>query len=197
MRLNKRLFAALLLAWPSLGWAGAAQVFSGGATYPIIERDALEEIQERAAKADVAAFVNQKPRSEWSVWRGHELPRATEDRIRGYVPWYTLEFDITGPNGEVIYPKGFTFNPLQYLDHRQRIVIFKLDQLDKIKALLKPGDMLIADSGDVVEAGRQFGKHIYILRPELAKRLGVTHAPSFIVQKGAQFQIREVKLSDD
>lgn len=193
MQLSKGLAVLCLYAYGAACFA-TDHIFGPGASFPIVERDALEEIEERAAKADVEEYVNKTPRSEWSAWSGYRLPVAKESRTRGFVPWYTLEFDITGPSGEVLYPKGFTFNPLQHVKHQQRIVIFKLDQLERIEPLLKPGDMLIADEGDVVAAAEKSGHHIYILNEKLANRLGVKVAPSIVEQKGTHFEIREVEL---
>lgn len=173
------------------------EIAGGGVTYAIAEQDALEEIKERGQKADVKGYVNKTPRSDWSAWDGYPLPRATLDRVRNYVPWYRLEFNITDAKGSVIYPEGFMFNPLEHIKLPQRVVIFKLDQLQKLKPRLKAGDMLIADTGDVVEAGNKLGAHIYILNEKLAKRFGVEVVPSIITQDDKQFEIIEVDLSDD
>lgn len=173
------------------------EIVGGGVTYDIAEQDALEEIRERGERADVKGYVNKTPRSEWSAWNGYPLPRATLDRVRNYVPWYRLEFNITDAKGGVIYPAGFVFNPLEHIRLPQRIVIFKLDQLSKLRPKLKAGDMLIADSGDVVEAGNKVGVHIYILNENLAKRFGVEVVPSIITQKDRQFEIIEVDFTDE
>lgn len=196
---TKVLFALLLVSIIPLSLNATAlqEIAGGGTTYEITEQDALEEIKERGQKADVKGYVNKTPRSEWSAWNGYPLPRATLDRVRNYVPWYRLEFNITDAKGNVIYPAGFVFNPLEHIKMPQRIVIFKLDQVEKMRPHIKAGDMLIADSGDVVEAGNKLGTHIYILSEQLAKRFGVEVVPSIVAQDEKQFQITEVDLSDE
>jgi len=169
-------------------------VFGPGATYPIAEEDALVEIHNRVEAANVKEVIAASPREKWSVWNGYPLPRASETRTRGYVPWYSLEFDITGPQGEILYPEGFTFNPLEHVNYPGRIIVFKLDQLEFIEPLIKPGDQLIADAGDVVDVAFKTGHHINILSKKIADRLGVQVAPSIIYQEGKQFIIREIEI---
>jgi conjugal transfer pilus assembly protein TraU len=167
-----------------------------GTTYAIQEQDALQAIKQRSEQVDMAAYLKKQPRQSWSVWTGYPLPVATETTTRQYVPWYRLEFNITDGQDRILYPKGFTFNPLEHVNYPARIVVFKLSQIDQIKPLLKPSDILIADSGDVVEAARQQRRPIYILSDLFAKRFGVRVAPSFISQKGTYLNIEELQLEE-
>lgn len=197
MNISTRLCRTLIIVLccaPAPSIASSKKVNAGGVTYEIAEKDALEEIRERAESANVREFINKKNRNEWSVWRGHPLPESTDNKERFYVPWYVLERDIPGPRGEVLYPKGYTFNPLSYIKLPQRIVVFKLDQYKRIKKYLKPSDILIADSGDVVEASSKFGVHINILSDQIVRRFGLERVPSFIDQDGTRLRIREVNI---
>lgn len=196
MQFNKLLVASIVACLAATA-KGTEHIYGPGATYTIAEQDALLEIQERTDKADVKEFVEKAPRESWSVWRGYSLPRATDNLVRGYVPWYSLDFDIPGPNGTILYPKGFTFNPLQHVKYPGRIVVFKLDQFDQIEPLLRPGDVLIADSGDVVEAGINTNKHISILDEKTANRLGIRVVPSIVHQDGTKFVIQEIAIRDE
>ncbi|HFD4013397.1 TPA: hypothetical protein ACF3XO_004467 [Vibrio parahaemolyticus] len=171
----------------------SAATFS--ATYPVVEPDPIEQIKERLESVDVQDYMK-TPRKDWSVFKGEPYPVATKTRIRRYIPWYTTEFDILGENGKVMYPKGYTFNPLKYAKYPRRIVIFKLNQLDKIKPLLRPSDELIADSGDVIEAAEKLGRHISLVEPRMQERLGVRVVPSIIEQKGEHFEIKEIDIED-
>ena len=44
----------------------------------------------------------------------HPLPKAKEDRTFTVDLTYTLEFDIPDGNGGILFPKGYSFNPLNY-----------------------------------------------------------------------------------
>jgi len=164
-------------------------------TYPVVEPDPIEQIKERLNSVDVKDYVK-TPRKDWSVFKGEPYPVATESRIRRYIPWYTTEFDILGENGKVMYPKGYTFNPLKYAKYPRRLVIFKLSQLDKIMPLLRASDELIADSGDVIEVAEKIGRHISLVEPRMQERLGVRVVPSIIEQKGEYFEIKEIDVEE-
>ncbi|ENM6365919.1 hypothetical protein AB8I23_004253 [Vibrio alginolyticus] len=165
-------------------------------TYPVVEPDPMEEIQERLKNVDVQDYMD-TPREEWSVFKGESYPVATKSQVRRYVPWYTTEFDIRGQNGKVVYPKGFTFNPLKFTPPlTRRMVFFKLDHYEKLKPLIRPSDELIADSGDVVELSEKIDRHISLVEPNSRERLGLRVVPSIIEQKGELFEIKEISLAD-
>lgn len=178
------------------GNASAAIQHNGhGVTYEISEIDALDEIASRAEAADVEKVVSDHPRANWGVWNGFELPVATKDSTRTFVPWYSLEMDIPGPKGSVLYPKGFTFNPLNHIKMPYRVVAIKIAQWDVVKPLLKDSDIVIADKGDVVEAGNNFGRHIYIMSEQLANRFGIQNVPSIVEQVDDKLLITEIGIN--
>ena len=90
-----------------------------GRTWPIAEPDAMAEIEARVARApDMASQFG--PRSSWSAMKAASLGPAKADRVRTLIPFYTVEEDIRLPDGRTLYPKGFTFNPLDYVSLPQR-----------------------------------------------------------------------------
>ena len=145
-----------------------------------------------AKKADIKSFVEKTPRESWSIWKGYPLPKATKDSVKYHVPWYSLEFDIKDANGRIIYPKGFTYNPLEYMRYPTRIVIFKLDQYEAIKHLIKSTDMLVADGGDVVKAAKDKDTHFFILDKKMVSRLGIKKLPTIVSQEKKRLKLREI-----
>lgn len=164
-------------------------------TYEILEPDPMVEIQNKLKTTNASDFMK-TPRNEWTVFKGEPYPLAKETRERKYIPWYTTEFDTKDKDGNVIYPKGFTFNPLKFAKYPLRLVIFKLEHYEAIKHLIKPSDELIADSGDVIEKSEEIGRHIYLVEPGMKERLGLQVVPSIIFQDGEHFVIREINLED-
>lgn len=88
-----------------------------GATFGIVEKDPREEIKEAAYR-----LSTQKKEIARKVWQAvEELPGAgmlhpaSQNATRTVVPVYTLDHDIPNPNGGVLYPAGFQFNPLDYM----------------------------------------------------------------------------------
>mgnify|MGYP000439194096 CR=1 FL=1 len=103
-----------------------------GTTYPVAEPDALEEILEAARKVDWSKVFD---RSKWAERLRSfkppqlpELPRAARDRVRPVDLTWTLPFDIPRVNekGEIVgilYPRGYAFNPLDYVTYPGVLVI--------------------------------------------------------------------------
>ncbi len=165
-------------------------------TYPIAEKDILNEIQEKARSVDVSS-ITKKSRAQWSAFIGYPLPEVTENKRRSYVPFYTTEMAIKNADGSILYPKGFTFNPLDHIQLPYRIVVFKLSQLPKIKHLFRPTDVLIADSGDVIEVSEKENLHVFMLDKRTAKRLNVKAVPSIITQSGKKLIIEEFTTDEE
>ena len=97
-----------------------AESVTVGQTYPIAERDALEEIESRTKEVDWSKALENMT---WSAKNGHLVRRAAVDRTRHYAPWYTIEFDVRDQFGQVIYPKGFQFNVLEHITLPYRVVV--------------------------------------------------------------------------
>jgi hypothetical protein len=87
--------------------------------------DALTEIEASAAKINMTEIVklardkaqNFKPDNPVS------LEPAKQNRTFKVHMSYTLEFDIPDGKGGVLYPKGYSFNPLDYVTYPGVLVV--------------------------------------------------------------------------
>ncbi|ATI83192.1 conjugal transfer protein TraW [Sphingobium yanoikuyae] len=165
-----------------------------GRTWPIAEADAMTEIESRAATAGNLAS-RMPPRGNWSALQPASLPRAQESRIRKVVPFHLLEDDIRLPDGRVLYPKGFRFNPLEYVTLPQRLVIVHPRDLDWAVRTAAPTDFILLTAGDAVTLSEKSGRPIYILEERVKVRLGLTVAPVIVAQVGKALELREIRLS--
>jgi conjugal transfer pilus assembly protein TraW len=189
--------AALLIA--SLFVAGAAhgETSTIGRTFPIVEPDALAEIEAKAAALPKDLGPKFGPRSRWSAMKSASLAPATATRRRSVVPFYTLDMDVTLPDGRVLYPKGFTFNPLTYVSLPQRLVIVHAAELDWALKTATPTDwiLLAAGSGpaaaDPIALGEKVGRPLFILEERVKERLGLTVAPVIVAQAGQHLILTE------
>lgn len=192
--------AVALLAGASALAAIAQEAAAGrsiiGRTWPIAEPDALAEIEAKAASLprDMSAKFGQ--RSGWSAMKAAVLPAATTDRTRTVVPFYTLEFDIQLPDGKIVYPKGFTFNPLTYVKLPQRLVIVHARDLSWAVKTARPSDFILLtalgkDNGDPIALGEKTGRAVYILEERVKERLGLVAAPVIVVQSGTRLILTE------
>lgn len=190
-----------LLTAAALAMTAAAQEEAGGRsiigrTWAIAEPDALAEIEAKteALPRDLSAKFG--PRSGWSAMKAASLPAADRDRTRRVVPFYTLEFDIKLPDGKLVYPKGFTFNPLTYVKLPQRLVIVHARDLGwALKAARVSDFILLAaegrDNGDALALGEKAGRAIYILEDRVKARLGIEVAPVIVAQSGTSLILTE------
>jgi len=161
-----------------------------GQTYDIDEPDALTEIEQKVASVDWNKALN-KPTEQWGALQGHSLPYATETRSRSVVPFYTTEFEITDQTGKVTYPKGFTFNPLEFVTLPQRIVIIDPRQESWLADHVKASDQIIFTQGNVLKAKERLQVPIFILDEKTRSRLDIKVVPTIVEQKGKMLVLHE------
>lgn len=162
-----------------------------GKTYPIAEPDALKEIQDRSAQVDT-----RKVMEGYDINRAikpYPLPHSRSTRVRYHIPWYTSELDVPDKDGNIIYPKGYRFNPLEYVHYPRRIIVATADQFQAIKADLRPSDMLIMTEGDYSKANDALPQAVFVLDDLVRTRLDVQVVPTVIEQHGKTFKFLEIE----
>lgn len=169
-----------------------------GNTIAIVEPDVLVEIQSRASQVDWESAFDSDPET-WSGFSSDKLPSAEQDVVRLHQPLYTLDQDITDQHGQVIYPKGFTFNPMSYVKLPSNIIVIgdKPEYDEWLTEHAGAFDMVLTAGGDPMKLGERYGRPIFILEPRMRERLGVNVVPSIITQKGDSLQIKEMVLESE
>ena len=192
-RARHALIGALMLALACHEPAMAA-TSTIGRTWPIAEPDAMAEIEARAAKAPSLAS-RLSPRSSWSALQAAPLAQARVDRVRSLVPFYTVEEDIRLPDGRLLYPKGFTFNPLDYVSLPQRLVIVHPRDLGWALKQARFTDFILLTAGDALDLSERSGRPLFILEERVKERLGLTVAPVIVAQQGKKLVLTEYALN--
>ena len=197
--IQSALIGAMIVGAMILAGSARAETSTIGRTWPIAEPDAMAEIEAAAAKqpADIAPRFG--PRSQWSALKAAPLGVAEKDRVRSVVPFYTIDQEIRLPDGKLLYPKGFTFNPLTYVSLPQRLIIVHPRDLGwALKtAALTDWIILTADGDakdDALSLGEKHGRALFILEERVKERLGLTVAPVIVRQSGQKFELTEVRL---
>jgi conjugal transfer pilus assembly protein TraW len=190
----------VLLACALVTAASHAQTSVIGRTWPIAEPDALEEIEARTQKLPPNMASRFGPRENWSAMKAAPLAVAQVNRVRSVVPFYTLDFDVKLPDGKLLYPKGFTFNPLTYVSLPQRLVVVRPEDLGWALRTASPSDwILLAASAragaDPIALGQKVGRSLFILEERVKDRLGLEVAPVIVSQVGQKLELTEVKLN--
>jgi conjugal transfer pilus assembly protein TraW len=197
-------FGAFILLMASPSRAAIHNLGSFGQTYPIAEQDALKEIKERVAQVDWSKIFNRK-KTEKAVQNYRPdtpfLPRAREDAVRLVDMTYTLAFDIPDGKGGILYPKGYTFNPLDYINFQKTLVIINGNDPDQV-AWFTGSDyaggfdsMLLLTAGSYYELGKKLERPVFYATADMVKRFQLGAVPSIVHQKGRYMEVREVALS--
>jgi conjugal transfer pilus assembly protein TraW len=169
-----------------------------GKTYPVVEPDVLAELKEEAARenrfGDNAFLERMKTYQPEDI---HNLPQATMDRTFLVDMTYTLERDLLDGDGKVIYPRGFTFNPLDYVSFSGGILVIDGNDSAQIKWFKETPYAdnhqvrLLLSDGYAYELINQFKRSVFYLTDEIADRLHLSAVPALIIQKGDRLQVRE------
>lgn len=173
--------------------------------YPIAEPDSLAEIREKAAKVEwKKVFDKEKLTRKVRNFRPKELkrlPAARRDRAFLSDLSYTLDVDIPDGKGGILYPKGYTFNPLDYLRFRRTIVVINGEDRRQVEWFRKSpwnrdmNVMLLLTDGGYFELGKRLRRPVFYANTLIAERLGLKAVPSVVRQNGRFMEVREYAVN--
>ncbi|MEM4134381.1 MAG: hypothetical protein QXV73_04215 [Candidatus Micrarchaeia archaeon] len=174
-----------------------------GKTYSISEPDAYNEILEKVKKIDMLELTKkiQKKLPEVALVK-NSISKATETKVRYFVPKFTLDVDIPDGKGGILYPKGYTFNPLEYIQLRGAFLFFDANsatQIQWIKTMGYNQDLnitFLATEGDVLKASKLLETSVYKATPIIIKKFNIVKSPSYVRQVGKALEITEISQSD-
>ena len=196
----RRVFTALtavLIA--SAAHAGNLGTF--GATYGIAERDALAEIEDKAKGIDWRQVIARQSVEGYDGPQDRvRLPRATRDKSFPVDMTWTLEMDIPDGGGGVLYPKGYTFNPLDYVAFTRTLVIINGNDPEQVRWFAaseyrgRMDAMLLLTEGEYGRLGRKLEVPLFYADSRLAERLHLAAVPSVVRQEGRAMVVREIDI---
>lgn len=192
-------------------YAASKNLGTFGRTYPIAEKDALVEVQDKAKTVDWGQyFSKEKWEKKIKGFKPQDLvslPKATKNSSYLVDPTYTLDFDVpmVDQQGNIIgtlYPKGYQFNPLEYFSV-PNIMVF-LDGTDKNQLVwikdspyLKDARaILIITDGTWFDVGTDLNMPVYYARKPIVDRLQVKAVPSVVYQEGRNMRIQEINADE-
>ncbi|BBO80772.1 hypothetical protein [Desulfosarcina ovata] len=147
-----------------------------GPVYPIIEKS--------------AAFSKNGNDSRPNPITSMTLPTTSVETKQFLDLTYTVPWDITDAEGNIVYPKGYRYNPLAHRRFRTMIVIDgskpdQLDWADHAEGTADPMTRIVITQGDLTTVSKRFHRHVYRLHPQVAQRFGIKSVPTIVQQKGA------------
>lgn len=190
--------ATLLLVATS---ADARNLGTVGATYQIAEPDALTEIEQRAKSIDWSKVVKRKTIEGYDgpPDRMH-LPRATRDRRFPVDMTWTLATDIPDGKGGVLYPQGYTFNPLDYISFTKILVVIDGNDPAQVKWFTtsdykgRIDVMLLLTEGPYRTLEKKLDVPLFYADSAIIERLRLSAVPSVVRQEGREMVVSEVAV---
>ena len=182
--------------------AQAKELGTFGMTYRIAERDALAEIEERAKQVDWHKVLDKlKVENFQGPPDRVRLPRAKRNRSFPVDMTYTTEIDVPDGKGGILYPKGYTFNPLDYVTYPKTLVFIDGTDPEQVKWLAaseyeKRLDVtLLLTEGSFGAVSKRISRPLFYADGKIVERLKLEAVPSVVRQKGRIMEVTEVKLT--
>ena len=196
---SEMLIVTLLLAWLSPARAGEiVQLEPVGPTSAVIETDLVDELRQRVRLIDMEQVRQTQER--YQPANLHALPRAEKDTTTMVDLTHTLEQDLVDAQGTILYPSGFTFNPLRYVSLSGALVVIDGSDPEQV-AWFKGspyGDnhraLLLLSGGLAATLRDELVRPVAYLTEDIAQRLQLQAVPSVVVEQDNQLVIREVSL---
>ena len=196
---SEALILTLLLAGVSMAGAGEiVQLEPVGPTSTVVETDLSDELRQRAVSIDVEQLRHAQ--AHYQPANLDALPRAEKDTTTMVDLTHTLERDLVDAQGTILYPAGFTFNPLRYVSLSGALVV--IDGSDPEQVAWFKGSpygsnrraLLLLSGGLAAPLRDELRRPVAYLTGDIARRLQVRAVPSVVVERDNQLVIREVSL---
>lgn len=205
MLIHPHLFAILLFSLSPI--AHAEELGVVGPTYDIAEPDLLEVIQSRLGRMEKTGELARKQ----AEYRDHvvgaiEKPKPvpglkTTAAKRTYFidPTWTLDRDIRGADGALLFARGLKVNPLDHTSLREKLIFFDgrdRRQISFAKQLLRNQDRAVKPimvAGEPLNLMRDWKRQVfYDQGGTLVRRLGIRQVPAVVIQDGKRLRVDEV-----
>ncbi len=184
--------------------ASVTVVGKAGATNPIAEQDALSELMQKVKRVEWKkqfSGLRQSVRA-FQPTDLARLPRARHDRTFMVDPTYTLPFDIPDGKGGILYPKGYTFNPLDYVSLPDVLVFIdgadkkQLEWFQESPYAKTPNVMLLLTGGSYPEVERKLQRPVFYAPEKITKRFQIEAVPSILYQRGKFLEVKEFEIKN-
>lgn len=187
----------LLLSLPAF----AKDLGTVGKTYPIAERDALSELEDRARRIDTKKMLAQVRPEKYRPENLKNLPRASKARSYQVDMTYTVQEDIPDGKGGILYPRGYTFNPLSYMPFRKTLVVIDGSDRQQVEWFAgsryksDPAVMLLLTDGASGDVQRRVRRPVFYATEPIVNRFRLSAVPSVIRAKGTNMEVEEIAVS--
>ena len=179
--------------------ANAKDLGTFGRTYPIAEKDALTEIEERARQVNWEKVLDKRKLENFQGPPDKAtLPRAQRGQVRQVDMTYTAEIDVPDGKGGILYPKGYTFNPLDFITYPKTIIVINGNDKDQVSWFKDSGYSQQMDVTLMITEGAfgvvtmKVNRTVFYATTKIINRFQLAAVPSIIKQKGQYMEVTEV-----
>lgn len=171
-----------------------------GTTYSIVEPDLVEEVKAKVDQEKLARFMAEQ-RQKYKPKDILALPTARANRMFFVDMTFTLDHDIHGENGEIMYQRGLSWNPLDYVSPPELVVINgedakQVDWFEKSPYYKNIKIKLLLSAGYAAPLIKQLDRPVFYLTKVIADRLQLAAAPCVITQNEKKMMVKEVKIDE-
>ena len=196
------LILALLLAGVSPAGAGEiVRLEPVGPTSAVIETGLGDALRQRAVSVDVEQL--RSAQAHYQPANLQALPRAEKDTTTRVDLTHTLEQDLIDAQGTILYPAGFTFNPLRYVSLSGALVVIDGSDPEQVawfqgSPYVKNHRALLLLSGGLAAPLRdELARPVAYLTEDIARRLQLRAVPSVVMEQDQHLTVREVRIDED
>lgn len=193
----------ILLVAATASWA-ATDLGTVGEVYPVVEPDIRRELRQQAARSwEAKRQAYREKLRTYQPFDLHPLPKATRNRSYAVDMRSTLNEDLTDQDGRVLYPKGYTFNPLDFVPLSIGLVVIDASdpaQVEWFKASPYSHNhrvKLLLSGGSAQALIEELHRAVFYLNRDLAQRLQLSGVPCVAVQQERQLQVTEFLLEEE
>ena len=178
-----------------------------GAVYDIVEKDALKELEEKAKSVDFSKAVDRNALvrrarnfTPEDVKEMKMIGPAQKDHTFLVDMTYTVGRDIKDDKGNIVYPAGYTFNPLNYVAYPRTLVILNGKRPEQVRwfeesAYAKDAQVtLLLTDGSYSELSRYLRRPVFYASTKLIEAFEIQAVPSVVRQSGAYMEVTEVRI---
>jgi conjugal transfer pilus assembly protein TraW len=201
----RRILTAAFLCLLMASTAPARDLGTFGAVYDIVEKDALKELQEKAKSVDFSKAVDKnavvrraRDFTPEDVKETRMISPARKSRTFLVDMTYTLERDIKDEKGNVVYPAGYTFNPLNYVAYPRILVILNGRRPEQIgwfekSSYAKDAQVtLLLTDGSYSELSASLKRPVFYASTRVIEVFRIQAVPSVVRQSGTYMEVTEV-----
>lgn len=188
----------LMVILAGYGHAEITNIGVVGKTYSITERDALEEVEARAKKVNWKKEMAKIKPEKYRPKGLQSLPRVQKAESFIIDMTYTLDRDIPDGKGGVLYPRGYTFNPLDYMPFNRIMVVINPEDKEQVAWFKKSpyagriDTKLLISEGSYVDAAKAVGRPVFYAVSKIVDRFNLRAVPSIVYQEGKLIRVDEI-----